>query len=354
MAGLRTTALAAARTARTAALRAARGIGAFDRAANSRWRQQRLLVLCYHGVSTRDEHEWATLYVSQQHLRARLRRLTELGCTILPLAEALERQAARDLPPRAVSITFDDGAADFCTRAYPVLQECAVPAMLYQTTWYVGRGRPVFNTMASYVLWKGAGRTIRLPWVDGPVTLPRSTRTEAFATLHAGLLRHIAERQLSYDEQQALLEEIAGIVGVSLPPLIEARVLQLMDESELRSLDPALVDIQLHTHRHRTPLERSLFVRELDDNAAALRRLLGRPLRLEHFCYPSGVHRPEYGEWLQAWGVRSATTCDNAYTSAETPRLFVPRFIDTMHTPDVLFDAWVTGAAHYVPGWRAT
>lgn len=40
------------------ALEALRGVGAFDAVSRSKWRRSRLLVLCYHGISLDDEHEW--------------------------------------------------------------------------------------------------------------------------------------------------------------------------------------------------------------------------------------------------------------------------------------------------------
>jgi peptidoglycan/xylan/chitin deacetylase (PgdA/CDA1 family) len=336
--------------ARLAALHAAEMLGGFTVAGRSSWRNQRLLVLCYHGVSVGDEHEWFGLYVSQQHLERRIRRLRQLKCTILPLAEALERQAVGELPPRAVALTFDDGTADFSSRAYPVLEAMEAPAMLYQTTWYVGKPFPVFNTMSSYVLWKGRGREATLPWLPAPIRVPLAASDPEFLTLHRGLLDYVEERALSGEQQHELLGEIAREVGVALDPLVERRLLALMNREELNTLDPALVDIQLHTHRHRTPRDRSLFFRELDDNLTALRSLLDRKLVLRHFCYPSGVHFPEYGPWLRDWGALSATTCETALVERHADQMYLPRLMDMPHTPDVIFDAWATGAAAFVPG----
>ena len=337
-------------SARLAALRGVQRLGGFSLAARSQWRNRRLLVLCYHGVSVRDEHEWFGLYVSQRHLDRRLRRLKELGCSLLPLAEALERQQIGELPPRAVSLTFDDGTADSLPRPYPVLQGRAAPAMLSQTTWYVDKPYPVFNTMSSYVLWKGRGREASLPWLPSSIRIPQSAAAPEFQAMHRALLAHVEAQNLSGAQQHELLGEIARAVAVELEPLVDQRLLGLMTRSELNALDPALVDIQLHTHRHRTPRDRDLFVRELDDNAAALRLLVDRPLDLRHFCYPSGVYYPEYGPWLREWGAVSATTCDTSLAEPGGDLMFTPRLMDMPHTPDVIFDAWATGAAAFVPG----
>jgi peptidoglycan/xylan/chitin deacetylase (PgdA/CDA1 family) len=323
--------------------------GVFSRVANSKWRQRRLMVLCYHGIAARDEHEWSTLYVSQAHLRRRLERLRALDCTILPLEEALERQKVGDLPPRAVAITFDDGASDFETRAYPVLQEFSAPVMLYQTTWYVDKPFPVFNTGASYLMWKARGRDVRLPWRQGTERIPATTLSPGFQALHGDLRAHVAREQLNADQQNELLRAIAEACGERLECLFEGRLLHLMTSEQLRGLDPTLVDVQLHTHRHRAPKDRTLFVRELSDNGAALQRILARPLALRHFCYPSGYYEPTMLGWLRELDIASAATCDPGIVQPDGDPLLLPRLVDTMHLTDTAFDAWVLGAAAMLP-----
>src|SRR5271157_1590326 len=87
--------------------------GFFGFVENSKWRRERLLILCYHGVSLEDEHEWwPALFVSPQHLERRLEILKKGSYVVLPLGESLERLYRKDLPPRSVALTFDDGTYD--------------------------------------------------------------------------------------------------------------------------------------------------------------------------------------------------------------------------------------------------
>ena len=128
------------------------GVSAF--VAQSRWRNRRLLILCYHGVSLEDEHEWSPgLYVSPVHFENRLRVLKR-SANVLPLDEGLKRLAEGSLPDRSVALTFDDGFHDFYARALPLLTKYGIPATVHLTTYYSDFRRPVFELICSYMLWK--------------------------------------------------------------------------------------------------------------------------------------------------------------------------------------------------------
>ena len=71
-----------------------------------------------------------------------------------------------------------------------------------------------------------------------------------------------------------------------------------MSEDTVRALPRDLIDVQLHTHRHRAPRDRELFLREIRDNASVIRRLRGERSPMEHFCYPSGEYFGEFLGWL--------------------------------------------------------
>src|SRR5256714_4912368 len=135
---------------------------------NSRWRRRRLLILAYHGISLDDEHEWNyTQYMPASVLRSRVEKLSNTRSHVLPLDEAIERLYRNDLPERAVAITFDDGTADFYQKAFPLLQEFAMPATLYLTTFYSHYNRPVFDIMCSYLLWKARDAQLDLRPLTG-------------------------------------------------------------------------------------------------------------------------------------------------------------------------------------------
>ena len=58
----------------------------------------------------------------------------------LPLAEAAQRLAGGDLPPRSICVTFDDGYRDNLDCAAPVLEETGVPATVFVAPGFLGDG----------------------------------------------------------------------------------------------------------------------------------------------------------------------------------------------------------------------
>ena len=323
-------------------------------ARESAWRRRRLLILGYHGVSTLDEHEWdGELYMPPSLLRERFETLRRGRYQVLPLGEAVKRLYDGSLPPRAVAITFDDGAYDFFTQARPLLEEFRFPATVYLTSYYSKYQRPVFNTMLRYLFWKSQGKTLTTTGLtndEQPLGLSSSDeRVAAFAAV-AGAC---AERGLSGTEKDAVLATVAARLGIDYDDLLRRRFLHLMTPEEVSRLPHDLIDVQLHTHRHRVPTEETRFEREILENRREITAMTGAgPEGVSHFCYPSGVTNPSFPGWLRRLGVVSATTCFPGIASAESDPLMLPRLIDTVNVSAMEFEGWLTGASAFLPRRR--
>src|SRR5205085_8792593 len=126
--------------------------------ARGRKRSREVLILCYHGISLDDEHEWAPgLFMNARLFESRLARLRRGGYSVLALGDAVARLRSGTLPQRSVAITFDDGNVDFYRLAWPLLKHYGMPATVYLTTYYCEDNLPVFQLMLSYLLWKVIG-----------------------------------------------------------------------------------------------------------------------------------------------------------------------------------------------------
>lgn len=324
----------------------------FDWVADSAWRQKRLLILCYHGISMEDEHRWRpALYMTPEVLEQRLEILKRGAYSVLPLGEALERLRTGSLPPRSVSITFDDGTYDFYRQAFPRLQKFQFPVTVYQTTYHTDYQRPVFNLICSYMLWQRRADVLA-PAPELGLTEPLDLRTELGRHRVVRALLERAEREAMTGRQK---DEVAGqlakLLGIDYEALAAKRVLQLMNAQELGEVARAGVDVQLHSHRHQTPMEEALFRREISDNRARIRALTG--IEAVHFCYPSGVYRPEFLSWLKKENVISATTCDAGLATPKSVPLLLPRFVDTARRSATEFEGWLAGVGDLLATRRA-
>ena len=335
------------RSVRRLTLRVLKACGAFSLVQASDWRRQRLLILCYHGISLDDEHEWRPyLYIRPQQFDRRLEILRRGNYQMLPLGEALERLYRNDLPRRSVALTFDDGTYDFYAQAFPRIRQFGFPVTVYLTTYYTDIQLPVFSLICSYMMWKARGlRTVDLREFASAhlVALDREeARQEA-----ANRIVQWADAE-NFDSQQKndIAAQLAQLLRIDYRELLARRILHLMNRDELQQLAGAGVDFQLHTHRHRMPRQEELFRREIQDNREQILQTVGGARN--HFCYPSGAYRPEYLKWLAAEKVISATTCDTGIATAHSDRLLLPRLVDTSGRSDLEFESWINGIGHFL------
>ena len=332
------------------ALQAFQHAGGFDLVADSEWRKQRLLILCYHGISMDDEHLWnGALYMPPRLFEERLKALRAMRCNVLPLREAVERLYSGTLPDRSVAITFDDGYHDFVAQAHPLLSEYGMPATVYLPTLHCGRGTPLFSIGPSYILWKARGKTVQ---VDEIRQAPLDLRTPAGRDDALAAVHEVARRdKLSHADRAAVMQRLADALGVDYEAMLERRMLQIMSPALATEMSAAGVDVELHTHRHRTPHDRVKFLDEIETNRRLIEELTGKFAR--HFCYPSGAYEADFLPWLAECGVISATTCDPGLASRNTPPLMLPRLVDTTGTTSSEFQGWLSGAAWLITPKRS-
>ena len=331
-----------------AALSSLKTSGLFSVVRNSRWRSQRLLILAYHGISLDDEHEWdASLYMSADLFRRRMQLLKNSNCAVLPLSEAVRRLYDGDLPDRCVALTFDDGNYDFYKQAHPIIREFGFPVTVYLTTFYSHYDKPVFDVVSSYLLWKGRNARLDFKKITGQEMQFDLSDTAARSKAVDELRGFASANKLSAEEKNSLMASVAEQLKIDYDALVARRLLQILSPGEVKTLASSGVDIQLHTHRHRTPKDRSLFLREIEDNRKSIQAMTN--VSATHFCYPSGVYDEAFLPWLEEAGIVSATTCETGFASRESHPLLLPRLLDVSGLSDIEFEGWLTGVSAALP-----
>ncbi|MGH9708571.1 MAG: polysaccharide deacetylase family protein [Candidatus Acidiferrales bacterium] len=340
------------KTAKKLTLLGARSLGVYSAFIKSSWRTERLLILGYHGFSQLDEHLWRPgLFMPPAMFVRRLESISRMGCNVLPLDEALTRLQMNSLPAMSVVLTFDDGFYNYYGVAHPVLKRFGFPSTVYQTSFYSGWNRPIFNLACSYLLWRAGGKVLDAQGITGEAGSFNTQTEQERKESTQKIILHARSAGISQDDRQKLVERLAIAAGASYQDISGKRLFNLMTRGELAAMVREGVDIQLHTHRHRVPEDEELFLKELRDNQKFLDEI-GQP-HATHFTYPSGVYRPDVFPWLEEYGVRSTTTCDTGLVDSHSNFQCLPRFIDTTDISQLEFEAWLCGLRSVLPGRSA-
>lgn len=107
-------------------------------------------ILMYHYISVppADADIYRTdLSVAPENFRAQLQYLADNGYQTVDLYDlTLAITAKRDLPPRPVIITMDDGYRDNYDNAFPLLKEFGMKATFFVVTQFIDEGREGYMT----------------------------------------------------------------------------------------------------------------------------------------------------------------------------------------------------------------
>lgn len=306
--------------------------------------RNQLLILCYHGISIQDEHEWwPGVFMTESCFRRRLHLLRSRGYNVLGLSEALVRVDNGTLPPRAVVITADDG---YLNSPQTLVRACAdfdFPLTIYVTTYHSAKQTPIFNVMVQYLLWKTCKTGL-----SGDFSKLGLPDTQYLDLSGQEKRRAVAQQIIAYgrdcgdeNQRQEILKELSALMELDYQAMSSAGIFRIMDAQTIRALAEQGVDIQLHTHRHRFPADKAVACREIEENRQYLEPLVGKPLT--HFCYPSGRWDEAQLPWLKELRVESATTCQLGFVSSDSNKLRLNRYLDKNDISESEFLAEISG-----------
>lgn len=280
--------------------------------------RQRARVLFYHRFGE------GSRFMSAQVLETQLRYLKR-HFNPISLGQFMEANVlGNPLPANAVVVTIDDGYADFLQIAYPLLQRYSIPATLY-----------VVSQFAAGELWLWFDR---IRYVCEHCELPEVAIDTAHEELRV-MLASPTEREAAWDRlatyalalpvlvREQLIEQLSQVAQVAIPSRAPARFTALTF-AQLRSLDPALIEIGAHTRTHAT-LSGCTGV-ELENEVAGCRNELEHALDrpVAHFCYPNG-QAGDFGtaaiRCVQAARYRSACISFGGLTALDSHPLLLPR-----------------------------
>ena len=320
--------------------RLAKALGLF---ALSRWLTRRgLRILCYHGIWLGEGHYGNFLFMSPEVFAGRMAFLTRAGYPVLSLEEAVAGLKSRSLPPGATAITIDDGWHGSYRHMLPVLEAHGLPATIYVTTYFAQRQYPVFDLVVRYLLDRAEVEELDLAALGVPgggrVALGSA---DARATAGEAIMAH-GRGQLDGAGRHAFGARLAAALGLSYDALVEQKIFHLMSFAEIADAVRRGHDIQLHSHRHRIPLDDPAgLAQEISENRALLEAITQKPL--QHFCYPTGIYEKALWPQLEALGIASATTIEQGLNFAGAPPLGLKRLLDGQEVQLIEFEAELCG-----------
>lgn len=239
-----------------------------------------LLVLIYHRVLPEPD----PLLPGEPDAAAFAAQLDVIGrlFKVLPLAEAVRRLRAGQLPPRAVCITFDDGYANNCEVALPILKSRAVPATVFVAPGFLSGGR-MFNDTVIEALRRASGELDLTREGFGTHALPDdAARVRAIASILPVL------KYLPQTERVRRATAIAERVGAELPDDL------MMTEEQVRQLHREGIAIGAHTMTHPilANVDEATARREIIESKVRLTDMIGAPVTT--FAYPNGGPARDY------------------------------------------------------------
>lgn len=263
--------------------------------------------------------------VDQQDFDLDLHRIGALF-TVLPLAEAIDRQKAGTLPARAACITFDDGYADNAEIALPILQQHGLHATFFVATGFLNGGI-MWNDAIIEIIRRFPNGTLDLGALDlGNWQLDTvASRRSAIAAL-IGKLKY-----LPLEPRMARVREVTAIAGTVLPTDL------MMTDEQVRQLHRAGMEIGGHTVNHPilASIELAAARSEIADGKRVLESLIDAPVSL--FAYPNGKpgadYRREHVDLVRELGFKGAVSTAWGKGSSLPDLYQLPRFSPWDRTP---------------------
>jgi len=239
-----------------------------------------LLVLIYHRVlPTRDpllpDEPDAADFSAQMGLIGRNFR-------VLPLTEAVKRLRSGDLPARSVSITFDDGYANNCEVALPILKSRGIPATVFVAPGFLSGGRMFNDTVIEAVRRAPEELDLTREGLGRHVLPDIASRVRAIAAILPVL------KYLPQSERLRRAAAVAEHVGAELPDDL------MMTEDQVRRLHREGVEIGAHTVNHPilANADQVTARREIVESKLQLEEMIGAGVSA--FAYPNGNPTRDY------------------------------------------------------------
>lgn len=236
----------------------------------------RFQILVYHRIGNDgDAYVPATSAIGFEHQMRCIREHFHP----MSLTDLLAAADRREIPARAIAVTFDDGYEEVFTYASPIIRRYQIPATVYLATGLIDDGRPMWNDRIGFAI--RATSCAEIDPLPGLGPLPLHTPQQRQSALHQTLE---ALKPRPPVERDALTSEIVRMLKVATDD--GPRMLRWEQVAEMRA---AGIEFGAHTVHHPilSCLSPEEAWREIADSKRVIEEHLQTPVR--HFAYPNGT-----------------------------------------------------------------
>lgn len=208
---------------------------------------------------------------------------------VLPLGELVERSRRKDIPPRAVAITFDDGYRDNYEHAFPIFRQAGFPVTIFLATGSLGDGEPLWHDRVFHGFRRARATSLLLAGTEyGLATV---------AERRVALNRAALELKTCHpDKRNDMIQQLIAKLD---PEMHYPETLKKLDWRHIREMSRHKVTFGAHTVTHpiltRMPLAEA--VDEIKRSKDTIERQIENSVDL--FAYPNGG-RDDFNEPLKA------------------------------------------------------
>jgi len=266
--------------------------------------RKKIVILWYHGVCGDDFtllKDYDERYIPVSVFAKQLKYLKNKGCHFLNMTEvAAILNCNRQIPNRAVCLTFDDGFENVVKNAYPLMQRYEAKGCFYIIPSLVGTKELLWTDLVDVVLWWNNKSHFTFKFVEKNINYRTTSRRETITAI-IDIKKKL--RSVSNEERLRLLKQFQQIDLKGVP-----KEFSISNWGQVKDLDQHVLEIGSHslTHPNLDRLNTEEAQREISLSKNLIEEKLQRSIN--HFNYPAGAFNANIKSMARKAGYATAVS----------------------------------------------